>query len=204
MVEFTLDLQESIQSVEQRRVAHDWVTSLAKDLLHPVEDGNYAEFTLGTDRENVTELLEVMGLDDLLVKPGDRLGKVYSIEYEGDHPEHDDKMGVWLGSSFLVPRQPDRIFVAAAVEQFDPEEAPVHYVSIGLEYSRGRDTFRQMIGVAAHPDEWVDALRLEYGVATTGASILKKADARPISQSDTWTFVDCLRELFVLNRDQLV
>jgi hypothetical protein len=204
MAEFTLDLQESIHTIEQRRVAHGWVTKLADDLLHKSEDGKYAEFTLGTDGKNIAEALDLMALGDLLVRPGDRLGKVYAAEYDSDYPEHDDKMSVHLGGSFLVPHEPNRVFVAATSEQFGVDEDPLRYIAIGLEYVRGQETFRQLIGLAAHPDEHVDALRLEYGESTNGAGILKKGRSRSVSYDDTWAFVDCLRELFVLQPDQLV
>jgi hypothetical protein len=196
-----LDLHESISSIEQRRVAHGWVTKLADDLLQSADRSSYVEFNLGTNVTNAIEVLDLMSVADLLVRPGGRLGREYPMIYEGDDPDHDDKMSIALGASFTVPREADRIFVAAAAEQFSADEEPLRYVAIGMEYIRGRNTFRQLVGLTAHPQYYVDALRIECGEGAGGKRILNEGNSRPISYGDTRAFVDCMRDLFVLQRE---
>lgn len=192
MSEFHLDAPEFKNTAEQRRVAHGWVTHLADELLQRAETEGYVEFVVDPSAGLAAEMLDKMTLGDLYTPPGGRLGQVLPAEWDGE-----DKMGLIYALSFVVPPQPDRVYMLSSVEEYSGHEEAFRYIALGLEYKHRNATFRQLVGVAAYPDGGLNAMKFSYGESAGGATMFKDSDSRPISYSDTQTFVDCTRKMFV-------
>lgn len=181
---------------EKRKVAHGWVASLVQEMLGRAEASCYAEYTLLAPGSKVIQLLEHMGLEDMYIRPGQRLGSALPIEWKHDDP---NKCGLYFGGSLIVPPEPDRAYIATS-SGFPTEENAVQLVAVGQEYKCSNVVFQQLTGIAARQDGRIEAVQLSYGEDTRGVIIFKDEATRTITYGDTWTFVDRTRDLLDLPR----
>jgi hypothetical protein len=179
---------------ERQQRAHEWITTLAETVLaFDSKAGNHVEYTIATNQENATELLEVMRLDDLLFKPGDMLGDVQYAKYAGLEAA-DYKMGLWHRFSFVVPQEPTRIFLTAMSVVKEGEPSPMYHVGLGFEYDRGRSLYRQIVGLVAEQNFKISATCIAYG-RTNEQILLEEQRSRSHSTQDAHESIACLKDV---------
>lgn len=201
MTEPTPERHDSPEHIMQER-AHGWVAALTESVLaFDGEAGNHVEYNLNTDQENVAELLDCMRVGDLLIAPGGMMGEVPYAEYSYDG-QYVDKMGLWHDGSFIIPPEPTRIFISALSAKDQEGALPVYSLGIGLEYSRGSATYKQLIGLIAEKDYTVTATCLAYGERGE-TTLIGQQNSRPHTVADTREFIACMEDIVAVARLKL-
>ncbi|HSE61412.1 MAG TPA: hypothetical protein VLA88_03910 [Candidatus Saccharimonadales bacterium] len=191
-----------MHALEKVGEAHGRFAELLEDLLGP-NDGLQREFEaeLPVSSGELLELATALGLDDLLLHPGDLIGTCeyhQPWDWNAISDEEDTtgigKLSLRFANSFLIPRQPTSVSILAHTRREHRHAPPRRMMGLSAYYVKGMTDAQQVIGLYSPSCGSMEAYRLTYW-SYKDELVYKESISRPSDFAQTNTFVSEIRPI---------
>lgn len=195
----------TMHELEQVGEACGRFAELLEDLLMP-DDGllRHCEKELPITGGELRELSQLLGIDDLLLKAGDRIGACEYNQFWDWQAISDDedtagigKLSLMCANSFLIPPQPTSVSILAYTKRQSHFAPPSRMLGLSAYYDRGNTDGQQIIGLHSPAYGGIRAFRRAQW-SYHDEVVYKESAKRPSDFVQTNTFVRYARDILNL------